>query len=51
MPPGPKTPSEKGRPVRFFVANGSYLRKGETVLLDSLRKIFAVRENGKLTKY
>ena len=43
--------SEKGRPVRFFVANGSYLRKGETVLLDSLRKIFAVRENGKLTKY
>ena len=38
--------SENGKPVRFFVGNGSYLRKNGTVLLDSLKKIFAVRENG-----
>ena len=31
--------------------NGSYLRKKGNVLLDSLKKVFAVRENGKVVIY
>ncbi|WP_294481813.1 heparinase II/III family protein [uncultured Victivallis sp.] len=43
--------SENGKPVRFFCVNGSYLRKGDELLIDSLKKVFAVRENGKVTLY
>ncbi len=43
--------SENGKPIRFFVGNGSYLRKKGNVLLDSLKKVFAVRENGKVVIY
>ena len=43
--------SEKGKPVRFFIGNGSYLRRNGEVLLDSLKKVFAVRENGTVTIY
>lgn len=30
-----------GAPDQFFVADGSYIRKGDVVLLDSLSKVFA----------
>jgi len=40
-----------GEPDRFFVANGSYVRKGGAVWLDSLSKVFAHvdRANGAAT--
>lgn len=38
-------------PSRFFVANGSYLRRDGEVRLDSLHKVFAVIENGQTTVY
>ncbi|WP_294505632.1 hypothetical protein [uncultured Victivallis sp.] len=43
--------SENGKPVRFFCANGSYLRKGDELLVDSLKKVFAVHADGKTTIY
>lgn len=38
-------------PSCFFVADGSFLRRNGELLLDSLAKVFAVRENGKTTIY
>ncbi len=43
--------SRKGGEQRYFCANGSYLRKANKILIDSLKKIFAVHENGKVTVY
>lgn len=43
--------SRKGEEQRYFCANGSYLRKENKILIDSLKKIFAVHENGKVTVY
>lgn len=37
----PAGQARDAEPDRFFVANGSYLRKGERVLVDSLSKVFA----------
>ena len=43
--------SRNGESSRFFVANGSYLRREGKVLLDSLSKVFAVIEGGKTTLF
>lgn len=40
---------EKNSSPKFFVANGSYLRKGEKILLNSLTKTFATIKADKLT--
>lgn len=38
-------------PERIFIVNGSYLRRGGEVLFDSLTKVSALRENGKITVF
>lgn len=43
--------TEQGKPQRFFIANGSYLRQEGMVLLDSLTKVFAGVDNGKARLY
>jgi len=43
--------SSNDNPFRYFVADGSFLRRNGTVLLDSLTKVFAILENGKTIIY
>jgi len=43
--------SSHDTPYRYLVADGSFLRRKGTVLLDSLTKVFAILENGKTVIY